>query len=184
MGTPAKEKQPTGLYAKLLLFQQQIHGIKKDAKNPHFKSNYASLPQILSEVKPLLSELGLILLQPIADGKVETTIIDSETGDKITSDFILPSNGTPQQIGSAITYYRRYLLAGMLSLEIEDDDANTASKPAQQTAGRSNAKERLEACTTLEDLGKVYTALTSEEKAAHIALKDALKAKLTQLKAA
>ena len=50
---------------KLLEFQKKINAIKKDGKNPHFKSSYATLPQILSEVKPILSDLGLVLLQPI-----------------------------------------------------------------------------------------------------------------------
>jgi hypothetical protein len=31
-------------------------------------------------------------------------------------------------MGSAITYYRRYTLASLLALEIEDDDGNEASK--------------------------------------------------------
>jgi hypothetical protein len=31
-------------------------------------------------------------------------------------------------MGSAITYYRRYTLQSLLSLQAEDDDANTASK--------------------------------------------------------
>jgi len=44
----------------------------------------------------------------------------------------LPMSGTPQQLGSAITYYRRYTLQSLLSLQAEDDDANAASnvKPA------------------------------------------------------
>ena len=44
---------------KLLEFQKQISVIKKDAKNPHFKNTYATLQQVLSEVKPVLNEIGL-----------------------------------------------------------------------------------------------------------------------------
>lgn len=121
------------LNQKLLQFQKKIGVIKKDATNPHFKNTYASLAQILSEVKPILSDLGLVLLQPIADNKVSTVIVDTDSGDSVASTIDLPT-GTPQQLGSAITYYRRYCLAGLLSLEIDDDDANIASKPtAPQT---------------------------------------------------
>ncbi len=112
---------------KLLEFQKEISAIKKDGKNPHFKSNYATLPQILSEVKPVLSKHGLVVLQPIKDDKVCTVIIDSESGESCDGSIHIPSGLNPQQTGSAITYYRRYLLAGMLSLEIEDDDGNAAS---------------------------------------------------------
>ena len=115
---------------KLLEFQKRIQAIKKDGKNPHFKSSYATLPQILSEVKPILSELGLTLLQPVSQGNVITVIYDG--GNSIASSEIkLPEGLTPQQMGSAITYFRRYTLASLLALEIEDDDGNAASqKPA------------------------------------------------------
>ena len=53
------------LNSKLLQFQSKVNAIKKDGKNPHFKSSYTTLNDILAEVKPLLSELGLIILQPI-----------------------------------------------------------------------------------------------------------------------
>jgi len=125
-------EKPQTIHQKLLLFQRNASAIKKDAKNPHFKNTYASLPHILSEVKPILSDLGLVLLQPIEGDHVHTKIIDSESGDTVTSSITLPNGLSPQQVGSAITYYRRYLLASILSLELEDDDGNSAS--AQPTA--------------------------------------------------
>src|SRR6478736_1767739 len=100
----------------LLEFQKKIAAIKKDGKNPHFKSTYATLPHILSEVKPILSELGLILMQPIKNGQVVTEISNGK--EKVESSIDLPNGLTPQQMGSAITYYRRYTLASLLSLEI------------------------------------------------------------------
>lgn len=115
----------------LLEFQRKVNAIKKDGKNPHFKSTYATLTQILSEVKPILSDLGLVLLQPIKDGKVGTILLD-ESGKLVIESFIdLPTGLNPQQLGSAITYFRRYTLASLLSLEIEDDDANMTIKPSK-----------------------------------------------------
>lgn len=116
---------------KLLEFQKKVNAIKKDGKNPHFKSTYATLTQIISEVKPILSECGVLLTQPIKDNKVGTVLIDDK-GLLAESWIDLPIGLTPQQIGSAITYYRRYTLASLLALEIDDDDANLASvKPSQ-----------------------------------------------------
>lgn len=131
-----------GINKKLLVFQKEVNAIKKDGKNPHFKSTYATLAQILSEVKPILSEVGLILTQPINGGSVHTIITDSETGEFVFGEIKLPENQNPQQIGSAITYYRRYLLAGMLALEIEDDDANAASGKTE-SKHESNGKPEL-----------------------------------------
>ena len=113
---------------KLLEFQKAIGVIAKDSKNPHFKNTYASLTQILSEVKPELTNLGLVLLQPINNGKVGTIIIDGTN--VIAESWIdLPLNLQPQPLGSAITYFRRYTLSSLLALEIDDDDATMASKP-------------------------------------------------------
>ena len=149
---------------KLLEFQKKINTIKKDAKNPHFKNNYATLPQILSEVKPILSDVGLILLQPTLDNKVITQIIDAESGDSITSELELPTGLNPQQLGSCLTYYRRYLLAGLLSLEIDDDDANLASqKPAFTQANFEKANQ---ANATIEQIKTKYT-ITQEVQEAY-----------------
>jgi len=115
------------LNKKLLSFQKEIGAISKDGNNPHFKSSYATLQNILSEVKPVLSKFGLVLSQPVISNEVHTSITDSETGELVDSSISLPVGLTPQQMGSAITYYRRYLLAGILSLEMEDDDANSSS---------------------------------------------------------
>jgi hypothetical protein len=115
---------------KLLQFQKAIGVIAKDSKNPHFKNTYASLTQILSEVKPVLTTLGLVLLQPINNGKVGTIILDGTT--TIAESWIdLPLNLQPQPLGSAITYFRRYTLSSLLALEIDDDDATMASKPTK-----------------------------------------------------
>ena len=111
----------------LLDFQTKVNAIQKDGKNPHFKSSYATLNNIISEVKPLLNESGLLLSQPVINDVVHTVIIHAISGEQIDSSMSLPVGLTPQQLGSAITYYRRYLLAGLLSLEMEDDDANSSS---------------------------------------------------------
>jgi hypothetical protein len=45
----------------------------------------------------------------------------------------LPEIQDPQKIGSAVTYYRRYTLQSLLSLQAEDDDANSASATVKNT---------------------------------------------------
>ena len=155
----------TTINTKLLEFQKKIGIIKKDSKNPHFKNTYASLTQILSEVKPLLTECGLILIQPISLEGVGTTIIDFETGEKIETIISLPTNLTPQQLGSAITYFRRYTLASLLSLEIDDDDAqSTVVKQPNLNEQVEIAKAKIITATSLIDLSNKYKALTPIEQ--------------------
>lgn len=121
------------LQTQLLEFQKKVNVIKKDAKNPHFKNTYASLTQIISEVKPLLSECGIVLTQPLINGNVSTLL--TYGSEVLESSLPLPVGLQPQPLGSAITYFRRYTLASLLALEIDDDDANEASKqPTKQAA--------------------------------------------------
>lgn len=144
---------------KLLEFQKAIGVIAKDSKNPHFKNTYASLTQILSEVKPVLTNLGLVLLQPINNGKVGTIIIDGTN--VIAESWIdLPLNLQPQPLGSAITYFRRYTLSSLLALEIDDDDATMASKPiASKPTLTANQFEAIINTITSGNKDKVIEAL-------------------------
>lgn len=166
------------LNSKLLDFQKKVGIVKKDSKNPHFKNTYASLTQILSEVKPLLTECGLVLVQPISLQGVGTTIIDCETGEKIETIISLPSNLNPQQLGSAITYFRRYTLASLLALEIDDDDAQSTNVPKPNLTEQVElAKSKIITSTSLEDLKNKYLSLSKVEQSFQevIELKDKLK---------
>jgi len=135
---------------KLLAAMAEIQPITKDKQNPHFRSRYADINTMLAEVKPILQKHGLILLQPIEDGQVITRIIDGESGQTLCeSSLPLSGTGTPQQRGSEITYYRRYTLQSLLSLEAEDDDGNAASAthsaPAPQAKQEDDNKPWLDA---------------------------------------
>jgi hypothetical protein len=112
----------------------QIKPITKDSVNPHFKNKYFDINSLLYDVKPILSENGLMLLQPIKDGKVISQIIDIDTNEVIAeSELELTANLNAQQKGSEITYFRRYTLQSLLGLEAEDDDANIASSTQPST---------------------------------------------------
>ncbi len=135
------------LAKKLLEFQNSVETIKKDGKNEFFKkpngkaSTYATLPNILSAVKPILNALQIVVNQPMFEGKVYTILTDTETGESERSCIDLPTNLNAQQIGSAITYFRRYTLVGLLALEIdEDDDGNAASNPPPEVKSTANDK--------------------------------------------
>lgn len=140
------------LAAALSIVQQHITPVVKDRTNPHFRNNYATLAAIMESVRPLLAGHGLSIVQgggsPVSnnDGNVigiavETMLLHS-SGEYITSAIVLPvERPSPQTIGSAITYGRRYGVAAVLALTTEeDDDANHATAAnANPTATRSQA---------------------------------------------
>ncbi len=123
--------------------KQSIKKIAKNAKNPHFKNNYADINALIEEVEPILLENRLLLLQPIEDGYVYTRIVDIDSGEICESCMKLPEIQDPQKIGSAVTYYRRYTLQSLLSLQAVDDDANLSSE-AVKSQKQGLSQERFE----------------------------------------
>lgn len=159
------------IYTKLLNAKKSIGKVHKNAKNPHFKNNYADINALIEAVEPILLENGLVLLQPVLNGKVITRIVDVETGENVESIMELPTLSNPQQMGSAITYYRRYTLQSLLSLQADDDDGNAASKPqpkAKPTLNEKGFNQAIERIIAgeIELVGKIkdtYTLTTQQE---------------------
>ena len=113
----------------LFKFHTLVGKIAKDAKNPFFKSNYASLSHILEEISEPLQQAGLVITQWPNGTKLTTMLIHAESGEFFQSDYEMPvaKQNDPQALGSAISYARRYAVTSILSLNIDDDDANKAS---------------------------------------------------------
>ena len=156
------------IYKKLFEAKKEIGKISKDSKNPFFKSNYLSLGGLIDAVEAVLQNHDLILLQPIEAEWVKTQIINIEDGEKVQSEMHLPNITDPQKLGSAITYFRRYTLESLLGLKAEDDDGNLAAKPADYT----RQTQRINACTDIDTLKKVWLALSPTEQTALKTVKD------------
>jgi hypothetical protein len=142
------------LTERLLDFQRQIQVIKKDAKNPHFKNTYATLAHVLSEIKPILNDVGLLITQPIDDRGIGTVISDGK--ESISSFIPMPQGLQPQPLGSCISYFRRYTVCSLLSLEIDDDDANAATN-AKPLATKEIIAKAKHGHFTLEQIKTKYS---------------------------
>ena len=130
----------------LVLFHIKVDSIKKDAKNPFFKSSYASLSNILEAINEPLTESGLSIAQFPEDDYALHTILMHESGEWISSKYQMkPVKDDPQGRGSCITYQRRYCIASILNLQIDDampdDDGNKATHVAEPT-GTAVAEKR------------------------------------------
>lgn len=90
---------------------------------------YAPLDTILAAVRKPLADNGLAIVQLLDEGDLVTMLLHADGG--VLSGHLtipLPENGTVQELGSAITYLRRYSLQAMLGIAAEeDDDGNRAS---------------------------------------------------------
>lgn len=130
--------------------QGQIQGAVKDSENPFFKSRYADLASVWDACRKPLSDNALAVIQLAKandDGVTVTTILAHQSGEWIAEALTLPlKDQTPQAVGSALTYGRRYGLSAMVGIAPEDDDAEAATQPirsnnaaqAQRTATASS----------------------------------------------
>ena len=84
----------------------------------------------------------------------------------------LPGGLNPQQVGSCLTYYRRYTLVSLCSLQSLDDDAVSASAPTAKTKpsiSKANFEKALVAIQeeryTVEQLKEAFELTDLQTKA-------------------
>lgn len=134
--------------------QDSVSKITKNADNPFFKSKYTDLNAIFEEVKPKIREKGFILIQTVIHNVLKTELIFIKSGEKLESEIdLLTVKPDMQQLGSAITYARRYAILPLLLIECEDDDGNLAS-------GKTKSFNELE---TFEDFENAIRACKTEK---------------------
>ena len=191
------------IYQKLLVIQSKISGLGKDKKA--FNFSYVTGDKLLSYVKPLMDELGLILKQEIisidnlrmdyvskSDNKTEIlskvmmrfTWVDSASGETDINLFgANGQNGFDKGVGSALTYGERYFLLKFFHIATDEDDIDnpdlkkSAPIPIEKPTLESACAKIINA-KTLTELKQMYDALTSEEKILAEKRKDELKSVL------
>ena len=130
-----KSESIAALAKAIALSQLHVENAMKSSTNPHFKSKYADLAEILNTVRPVFSANGIAIVQtPTFESGVASveTMLCHESGEFISSVCSSPvSKQDAQGIGSAITYLRRYSLAAMCGIAQEDDDGQHAVQEPQ-----------------------------------------------------
>lgn len=131
-------------------FQKKCPEIKLDAevevstKSGKYTFKYASLPNIIKTIQPILYDCGLAFTHLIGEQGVKC-ILMHKSGQIIESDYIKINAGTDAKgQGSAITYAKRYSLCAILGLYAEEDnDAPESPKKALSKKAFNQAKERI-----------------------------------------
>jgi len=178
--------------AALIIARGNMSAIVKNSVNPHFKSKFAGLPDLITGTTEHLLAQGLFLTQHpciefiqgdsqtphVALVGCETMIMHAASGQWLRSHLTVPCVGLdPQKAGSAITYVKRYAIEAILNIPTKDDDGNSAmptpTKPATNTKGLGfdSVTRYIGGATTEAALNEVYatnikvnTNLTPEQK--------------------
>jgi len=188
-----------GIATALAKAQANMGKALKQANNPHFRSKYADLGNVMDACLPALNEAGIALIQPTGEDEhgrfVETILIHGESGESLTCRVpLIVSKNDMQGYGSAVTYARRYGLMAMAGIAPEDDDGHAASKAPPKQEQRQQkpqetdaeaierAKEYLAEADSLDDLkerwGRIPKPVASSAEV--IAAKDAAKERLSK----
>lgn len=118
----------------LIKAKDEMGSIVKDKTNPHFRSSYTDINSIIKIIEPSLFKNDIIYHQSVESIESKQVMVthilhlESEQYINYHIPFILEDKIKvgPQQLGSALTYIRRYSLCMALGLATEDDDANSA----------------------------------------------------------
>jgi len=129
-----------GLIEAKLAARTGFKPLLKTGFNPHFKSQYSTLGDIMDACGAALTANGLDIshLMSVANGVTLCTCRLTHIDGEVMESSLPVATGTPQQMGSAITYNRRYTLQALLGLEGDpqaEDDGNQA-EAAELTAGQ------------------------------------------------
>lgn len=156
--------QPASLAEALARLQTQLPRIGKDKTatvtsqrtGKTHRYDYANLATVSEQILPLLGKLGLSFTctptiisrnfsaYPAADEVpapqpgtfvLEYVLRHTSGHERVVGYYPLPASGTPQDIGSAITYARRYCLCAVTGAAPDDDDDDGAAA-SQSAAGK------------------------------------------------
>ena len=106
---------------------------------------YLNLATLLKNIKPIFAKHGIAFTQKVTFagtgdsrqtlGTIETVIFDENEQQTVCS-YPFFVTGDPQQVGSAITYARRYSLTTVLGIFPDKDDDGGYAKQQYDTADR------------------------------------------------
>jgi|688.fasta_scaffold465860_1 hypothetical protein len=159
------------LYAAFAAMQGELKPALKESDNPFFKSRYADFAACKATAQQAMAKNGLAAIQGILTDiergliGVETRIVH-KSGQWIESDsWCKPKAMLPQDVGSAVTYLKRYALSAMIGIVAdEDDDANQAQGKNEQPK-KEQPKQQQKPIPNTQLSSDFYTGTSVQEKA-------------------
>jgi hypothetical protein len=108
-----------------------------------YRFRYATLAGILSHIRGPLTANGIWYTQRIDDGMMVTRLLHSSGQWMDTGHVAMPNiNGSPQDVGSIVSYFKRYSLSAALGLASEEDNDGEQGDRQVNFRARGERRER------------------------------------------
>ena len=153
--------------AALAKAQGEVKNPSFNRVNPHFKSKYADLGEVLSAVRPALSKNGISIMQMTdvtETGIVLHTRLTHSSGQWIEGVYPVSPMGTHQQMGAALTYAKRQALSAIVGVAGEDDTDGEDTKDIDTKGVKPKAAPPKKEVVKLSELDsrKMLNAMAGE----------------------
>lgn len=143
--THNKSEQLGELCSAMAKAQAEIEVAGHTASNPHFRSKFADLTELVRASRPALTRNGLSVIHTVSIAPDDThelsALLMHSSGQWLESRIrINPDKSDIQSLGKYITYLKRYsyaALVGVVSSD-EDDDGESLVAPTRSNGYQSN----------------------------------------------
>nr|UVN04821.1 MAG: ERF superfamily protein [Bacteriophage sp.] len=132
---------------------------------------YLNLATLLKNIKPIFAKHDLAFSQKVtfdgtgdgrqALGTVETIVFD-DTSQMTVCEYPFFVTGDPQQVGSAITYARRYSLTTVLGIFPDKDDDGNYARQQYETADKPIGADQYATLVKAMDMHTIPSAARGE----------------------
>jgi len=167
------------IFKKLLRVQQEVDRLYKNKATNQYK--YVDGNSVLTVIRPLMNELGLLLKQEIISvdkeridyslkngtqkseilisAKILFTWVCCDTGETdVNNFFAVGMNDWDKGLGSALTYAERYFLLKYFHIPTDADDPDALQAQKENLAHEKELKAvilKMRAAATIDELAKI-----------------------------
>lgn len=100
----------------------EVQNPKKTEEGYEGRYTYTPLPELLTEIKPVLAKHYFVIWQGFIEGELVTELRHITGEMRVSSIKLFYYEGNAQKTGSWISYMRRYSILTILGIAGEDDD--------------------------------------------------------------
>lgn len=160
-------KPTSNIHQALCVAQAEYPAVPKNmvaAKGTPREYKYADLPMVLKTILPCLNKQGVVYLtEPFVDGimlMLKASLVHAESGTFVECTYpVCGVDSAPQQVGSALTYSRRYTFQCLTGCAPDDDNDATGIEAVKGPSAAHMKRALKELDAELIDVGSMPMAM-------------------------